>query len=328
MEEKQKTEASVFAYRKHGFLGFGKRIGGGKRPPLKRVLAVVVGLVVIAGGVVYFTREKPVLVIGGQKIYKKQYDLLVSQARKRQINSEGAKAQIVNAYKVLDTAKKLDITIDDSATDLSQSVSNKAYDRDDFGQLMSKVYYVESYVKSRNRDGYEGYVFFYPYSRHFLSSEPTPTDPDFNNPTAIEADRKSAKSKAESARSDLMSGKTDASSIVKRIKADSSLEYGSSSNKSGQFRVDTSAYPLDSSVIGASNTVGKFFKLLQPMKEGEVSPLQDDIQSYYDLQSSSPQTKYTAYYFVVKNKNLKADKDFESKYNDALKGVKVVDHAK
>ncbi|RTK94231.1 hypothetical protein EKI60_04290 [Candidatus Saccharibacteria bacterium] len=331
MEGDNKTETVVVSAKRR-FNPFRRTIGG-KRSSInkKAVFAVIVVIVLASGGAIAWkilSAEKPVLVVGKTKIFKKDYDELRTQASSRLLNDEAAKSQIIESYTVLAAAEKLGIDIPEAATEIPLGLVTKPYDRDKLGRLLAQGEYVRHYVASRDRDGYEGYAFYYPFSRNFLSSEDKSKDPDFNNPDTIEKDRKQAQSKAQEARKKLEQGQTTPQDIVKAIKADTSLVYGAASNKSGQFRVDTSAYPLETLIPDASRTVGKFFEELKVLKEGGIMPIRDDVQAYTDIQTGQSTTRNTAYYFVIKTKNLKADTEFKAKYEAAVRAVKVVDNVK
>ncbi len=316
--EQKKPEIVAFSRRKpREIVKFNFRIS-------KKIIALfLVVTLSVSVAVFLIIRESAVLTVGDTRLTKKQYDTLLEQAKKRSINKEGATFQIILAYKYIEAAKKLNITIDDKVLTVDTNLSKGTEStNNEFGRLMAKQAYIENYLETKKRDGYEGYAFFYPFSRYFFSSEAKPSDPKFNDPAAIETDRKAAQTKATQAREDLATNKQKPEDIVADIKADSSLVYGNASNKSGKFIVDKQGFALNQTTNDASASVSKFFDKLVALKEGEASSIIEDVQRYRDTNGKA-QTKNAAYYFVYKTKNMQVDTEFVNNFNETVKNIKV-----
>lgn len=284
-------------------------------------ISVFVGKVVL--------REKPVLIIGDQKIYKKQYDELVAQAKKRQINTEGAKNIIIEGYKYEQAAKKIGIAFDNSdLSSLEEQTTLQSTVKNDLYYLGLKKAYIETQLEIRKQDGFDGYVYYFPFSRNFLDSDPNTTNKLFNNDEAIEKDRNAAKQKANDARERLLANKVKPSDLVDEILADDTLIYGNASNGTQRFFVNKLGYETLNSSGTGKRVASRFIDILPNIPEGRATEIRDDIQTYTEVQSGRIMTKNAAYYFVYKVKNVTGNKDIASQFNSALKEIQVKDYVK
>ena len=332
------TEGPVVVETKHSRFGLSGMVNESKKNSkhskffhrLKLVVVIILGVGVL--GIVmskFVFNEKPVLVIGDQKIYKKQYDELVAQAKKRQINTEGAKNTIIDGYRYEQAAKKIGIEFGKSdLASLEEQTALQTTVKNDFYYLGLKKAYIQTQLEIRKQDGFDGYAFYFPFSRNFLDSDPKTTNPLFNNADAIEKDRVAAKQKADDARNRLIDNKTKPSDLVDEILADDSLIYGNASNGTQHFFVNKLGYEVLNSSGSGKRVAGRFIDILPSIPEGKATEIKDDIQTYTEVQSGAIVTKNAAYYFVYKVKNVTGSKDVATQFSNALKEVQVVDNVK
>ncbi len=297
-----------------------------RRIVLFSLAIVFVGLV--AAG--YFALFKsPALIVGGQRISRDQYSSLLKQAELSQINAEGAKETIIESIKYQQAAKKFDIKINqDDLKRLEENSTLPATFKDDIYYYGLKKSYILLQLEIKKRDGFEGYVFYYPFSRNFLDSDPKTSNPLFKNKDAIESDRQKAEERALADLQGIKSGKSNPDDLVKEILNDSSLIYGNASNGTQRFAVDNRGVELSDGYGAGKVVASRFMDILPKMKEGSVSDIRKDVQKYLEAQSNKIVSNNTAYYFVYKTKNIIGDKDIVDKFNKEVSGIKVVDNVK
>lgn len=330
MEEDSNKVGEVVTFRRRFYSPL---VDVARRLP-RKIRYFLVGLLVllVVGGVGagwYVRFKQPALIIGSERVSREDYEKLIKQAEKAQVSEQGAKKTIISSYKYRQVAKKLNITVDDEKmAELELANLLPKMEKNDFYRLGIFKSYIDTQIELYKQEGYEGYVFYYPFSRNFLDSNPIPTNPLFKNAEAIEKDRVNADKKAKDARTRLEQKRVQPQALVKEIKEDASLIYGNASNDTQHFVVNKAGYMLINGSGSGRFVAGRFMDILPGLGEGAVSALRDDVQRYMELQTNQIVSNNTAYYFVYKVKNLAGDKDIANKFNKEVTSIKVADNVK
>lgn len=331
MEEQGKGKPVVVAYRRHWLVNRRKGQPLSSRAKKLRAISLALLLVIVVGGLAtwYFGQEKPVLIIGDKKIYQEEYDMLVDQARKVRVNEEGAQNTIIDGYRYEQTARQIGITFSrEDLAELEAQTTFRTTVKDEMYYLGITKTYIDAQLKIREQDGHEGYVYYYPFSRNFLDSDPDTKNPLFNDEAAIERDRKVAEEKANDGRNRLIEGKVKPGDLIKEVLNDESLIYGNASNGTQHFIVDMQGIEFTGNANAGKDITRRFPGLLDTLKDGTASPMRMDTQKYLEVQSNKIMQRDAAYYFVYKVKSIVGDKDIAARFKQASESIKVVNNAK
>lgn len=290
------------------------------------IVVLILFSLAIAGAFIYYL-TLPALKIGNLKISKKQYNLLVAQAKDQKVPEKDIKQQIIDLEKQKIVADETKIKVQDS--DIT-AAAKKIYGKLDGEQinewqnLNGFSVALENEINLQKNGYVTGAVMMFPFTRNLESSDPNESNPTFNKPEAVQDDKNYAMKKAKEFRKRLVDNKTPVEELIGEIKNDDRLVFGSSGNTSTTFRVANAEYDKYREYTSNEITAYKFMKYIKGYNDGRAT----DILTYQSIlmQQNDKKPTETAYFVVQLVRSANAVKDLDANFNTALRKVKVVTH--
>ena len=304
------------------------RSGKWFKRPFIRIIAAVVLIVIVAsigvGGWFYYQSTTPALIIGDKSISKSQYKNIVAQAKAQGVKEPQAKDTIIAYERERIVAVSAKLYIDQYAIDSLV----KGGDPKNANQWQKMVAYRAAFDNSlqlMKDPGFRAAVYYFPFSRYFdISGNRKPTDPKFNNQSAINEDKAYAKQLALDYRKKIKNKEITPEKALEEIKANQRLVYGSSRNNSNLISISSQGnVPLDG-FRSYDMTYLSVLPFIENLKVGEVS----DIQSRKSVPSYQPNSQgtgsiETSYFFTYLIQDNRDQKNDSGNIEKLLKAVKV-----
>ncbi len=311
-----------------------KNAGIGRRNLIRLILIIILTLVLALAFFLVRRLQLPALQIGDTKISRSQFNKLSTQAKKAKFPDNKIEDTIINFEKAKIAAKAVGVVINNDTVKATALRSIKPEEKNkepnEWQILNATQQFIDQELLSMRAEGYDGSIFYFPFSKHVLAAgmDPKSADPLFGDAKAIAEDRQYASTAANDMRQKILSKNISVDDALNKVTTDERLHYGISPNTSRSFVADKQGNSFNKDRGANEHLPSYVVDKITALKEGEVSNIEIEIQQNLEPATRKFVRNEVAFYFVVLSRKRTAETDVQGQYISKISKIKVSNNVK